>query len=91
MTQEWGYNNGQYTFLPYPSLTPYVPWYSWPNYYSNLFTSPPVLNTSTNEYRSAGQGNLNNNTGPYTFQTFTIFIKITFNAYGSAYGTAYYL
>ena len=90
MHQSWEYNNGTYTYLPNPTLTPYVPWYAWPNYFSNLLLGTPIYNSSTREYTSATQGNLNNTTGPYTFQTFTLFLSITFDAYGHAYGSSYY-
>jgi hypothetical protein len=90
MTQNWNYNNGKYTYLPKATLDPEVPDYSWPNYFNNTIVNPPVYNSSTGEYSSAGQGTLNNCVGPVTIQTFNLYITITFNAYGSAYGTAYY-
>lgn len=92
--QSWQYNNGTFTYVPSATATPTVPLYSWPNYWSNLWISAPSYNSSNGEYTSSIQEDLNlavpTPIGAVTFQSLTCYVGIHFNAYGSAYGTAYW-
>jgi hypothetical protein len=93
-TQTYQYNDGTYVYVPNATVSATVPIYSWPNYWSNLSISAPAFNSSNGEYTSSVQEDLNNSLisplGVVTFQTLTAHVSVIFNAYGSAYGQAYY-
>lgn len=88
MKQYWEYDNGAFTYTPAPTLQESVPWYGFPNYWSNLFVSSPSYNSSTKKYTSQGQGTLNLSIptpiGALTFQSFIAYLSITFDANGKA-------
>lgn len=95
MKQIWKYNNGIMEYLPNATLTPYVPLYSWPNYWTDKVVNSPVYDSSLVEYVSNGEYTLKLCTtyGGTTipFETVNVDIAIHFNAWGGAYGTSSYI
>lgn len=89
MTQTWNYSNGTFTYVPSADVSGCtVPWYSWPNAWTNPSVAPPAYNSTTKKYTSVASKDLNINVvtpiGIITESTITCHGSITFDAYGGS-------
>lgn len=94
MTQTWNYSSGTFTYVPSADVSGCtVPWYSYPNSWTNPSVASPAYNSQTGKYTSIASKDLNINIitpiGIVTESTITCHGSITFDAYGN-YNVSYW-